>query len=45
MLQTLLVDRFQLKFHHATKEGPVYLLVKGNKDRKLQDAKDKDAFP
>jgi uncharacterized protein (TIGR03435 family) len=45
MLQTLLVDRFQLKFHRATKEGPVYLLVKGSKELKLQDAKNADDYP
>jgi uncharacterized protein (TIGR03435 family) len=45
MLQTLLADRFQLKFHRATKEGPVYLLVKGSKDLKLQGAKNKDDYP
>lgn len=45
MLQTLLSDRFQLKFHRETKEGPVYLLVKGNKELKLQDAKNKDDYP
>jgi uncharacterized protein (TIGR03435 family) len=27
MFQNLLVDRFQLKFHKETKEGPVYALV------------------
>jgi uncharacterized protein (TIGR03435 family) len=43
MLQALLVDRFQLKFHRESKDGPVYLLVKG-KDLKLQDAKNKDEF-
>jgi uncharacterized protein (TIGR03435 family) len=45
MLQTLLADRFKLKFHRETKEGPVYLLVKGNKELKLQDAKNKDDYP
>jgi uncharacterized protein (TIGR03435 family) len=45
MLQTLLVDRFQLKYHIETKEGSVYLLVKGKKDLKLKDAKNKDEFP
>lgn len=29
MVQTLLADRFQLKFHRETKELPVYLLVVG----------------
>ncbi len=45
MLQTLLADRFQLKVHRETKDGPVYLLVKGGKETKLQEAKDKDARP
>ncbi|MGD0496938.1 MAG: M56 family metallopeptidase [Bryobacteraceae bacterium] len=48
MLQTLLADRFQLKFHRETKAGPVYLLMKGNKGDKglkLQDAKDRGAYP
>jgi uncharacterized protein (TIGR03435 family) len=45
MLQTLLVDRFQLKYHRETREGPVYLLVKGNGKLKLEDPKNKDDFP
>lgn len=44
MLQTLLVDRFQLKYHREAKDGPVYLLIRGNKDLKLQDAKNKGDF-
>ncbi len=36
MLLTLLIDRFQLKFHRESKDGPVYLLVKGSSDPKLQ---------
>jgi uncharacterized protein (TIGR03435 family) len=35
MLLALLIDRFHLKFHRESKEGPVYLLVKGQKDPKL----------
>jgi uncharacterized protein (TIGR03435 family) len=45
MVQSLLVERFQLKFHRETREGAVYLLVKGNKPLKLVDSKDKDAYP
>jgi uncharacterized protein (TIGR03435 family) len=45
MLQSLLADRFQLKYHRETKEGPVYLLVRGNKALKLQDAKDQNDYP
>ena len=44
MLRALLVDRFGLKYHRETKEGPVYVLTKGNK-LKLQESKDKDEFP
>jgi uncharacterized protein (TIGR03435 family) len=44
MLQTLLADRFQLKYHREAKDGPVYFLIRGNKDLKLQDAKDKGDF-
>jgi uncharacterized protein (TIGR03435 family) len=45
MLQSLLVERFQLKYRRETREGPVYLLVKGNKALKLVDSKDKNAYP
>ena len=45
MLQMLLEDRFQLRFHRVSKEGPVYVLVRGNRDLKLQDAENKDDFP
>jgi len=36
MLQTLLAERFQLKFHRETKELPVYDLVMGNNPPKLK---------
>ena len=45
MLQALLADRFHLEYHRETKEGPVYLLVKGNNKLKLQGSKNKDDFP
>jgi uncharacterized protein (TIGR03435 family) len=45
MLQSLLIDRFALKFHRATKEGSVYILTKGEKELKLQPPKDKNGFP
>lgn len=45
MLQALLADRFQLKFHREIKEGPVYLLVKSKRELKIKDAKDKDDKP
>jgi len=35
MLQSLMEDRFQLKFHRETKELPVYALVLARKDGKL----------
>ena len=36
MLQTLLAERFQLKFHRETKELPAYDLVLGNSPAKLK---------
>ena len=44
MLQTLLADRFQLKYHREIREGPVYLLVRNNKALKLHDAEDKSEY-
>jgi len=37
MLQTLLTDRFQLKFHRETKEMSVYALVTGKNGPKLKE--------
>lgn len=45
MLQSLLIERFQLKYHRETRQGHVYLLVKGNKALKLADSKHKNAYP
>ena len=45
MLQSLLIDRFQLKVHRGTKEGFAYLLVKSGKPLKLQPPKDANDFP
>jgi len=39
MLQSLLADRFLLKAHRETKEGPVYFLVLGKSGSKLQTSK------
>jgi uncharacterized protein (TIGR03435 family) len=39
MLQNLLMDRFQLKFHRANKVGPVYLLERGRGQLRLEAAK------
>lgn len=41
MLQALVIDRFQLKFHTETKTGVVYVLEKGGKKLKLQPTDDK----
>jgi uncharacterized protein (TIGR03435 family) len=45
MLLSMLIDRFQLKFHRTTKEGPVYILTKGEKELRLQPPKEKNDFP
>ena len=45
MLLALLIDRFQLKFHVESREGPVYLLERGTGDLKLDPPKDPNAFP
>lgn len=42
MLQTLLADRFQLKFHRETKDLPQYKLVVAKNGPKLQPAKEPD---
>jgi uncharacterized protein (TIGR03435 family) len=45
MLQSLLIDRFGLKFHREIKEGPVYVLVRSNKKLQMEDAKNKKEIP
>ena len=42
MLQTLLIERFGLKFHRETKEGPVYLLLRGKGQLRLDAPKHPD---
>ena len=37
MLQTLLVDRFGMKFHHEMREFPVYALVVGKNGLKMKE--------
>ncbi len=44
MLQTLLAERFQLKYHRETKEENVYLLTAG-KSLKLQESTDPKMYP
>jgi len=43
MLQALLIDRFQLKFHRENKIGQVYVLTQGGGALKLQPPKDANA--
>jgi uncharacterized protein (TIGR03435 family) len=43
MLQALLIERFQLKFHRETTTGPVYLLEKSGKPIPLQPSKEAGA--
>ena len=45
MLRALLAERFQVQYHRDTKEGPIYLLVKGSKPLRMTDSKDKNEFP
>jgi uncharacterized protein (TIGR03435 family) len=45
MLLALLVDRFQLQFHHETREEQIYLLERGPKELKLTAPKDPNTFP
>jgi uncharacterized protein (TIGR03435 family) len=45
MLQSLLIDRFQLKYHFESKEGSIYVLLKGANALKLRPPKDKNTFP
>ena len=39
MLQSLLMERFRLKYHRDSREGRVYILVKTNKPLKMTGAK------
>jgi uncharacterized protein (TIGR03435 family) len=45
MLTTLLIDRFQLKFHRTNQTGPVYALERNKGKLKLEDSKNKDQSP
>jgi uncharacterized protein (TIGR03435 family) len=45
MLTALLIDRFQLRYHLASKQGPVYLLERGSGRLALQTPKDPNSHP
>lgn len=45
MLQNLLRDRFQLKFHWENKVGRAYLLVRGKGNLKLRPPKESSDYP
>ena len=45
MLQTLLADRFQLKFHREKKELPVYALVVAKNGPKLKQQSQEEGIP
>jgi uncharacterized protein (TIGR03435 family) len=45
MLQSLLRERFHLKYRREAKEGSVYFLIKTGKKLKLEEPKQKDAYP
>lgn len=45
MLVALLIDRFQLRYHLAFKEGPVFLLERGSGKLALQPPKDPTSSP
>src|SRR6185503_12404742 len=43
MLQALLIDRFQLRFHRETKTGDVYLLERSGKTLRLRPIESRPA--
>jgi uncharacterized protein (TIGR03435 family) len=45
MLRQLLVERFHLRLHEEQKKGRVFILQVGKDAPKLDDSKDKRAFP
>jgi len=45
MLQSLLADRFQLKFHREIRESSSYILTRGTGPLKLTPPKNKKVFP
>lgn len=44
MMQSLLADRFQMRWHRETREGAVFFLERTDK-LKLRDARDKEDYP
>lgn len=45
MLMPVLVDRFNLKFHHDTRQLPIYALVIAKSGQKLKEATPGDTYP
>ncbi len=45
MLQSLLMDRFQLKYHRDSREGPIYRLVRSNRKLNMEKTKNPDGYP
>ena len=45
MLLPVLADRFNLKFHHETRELPIYVLVVAKGGLKMKEAKAGDTYP
>ena len=45
MVQTLLAERFRLKYRREVKEGPIYLLIRRDGPLHMEDSKDKTAYP
>jgi uncharacterized protein (TIGR03435 family) len=45
MVQSLLVTRFHLQYRHETRDGPVYVLSRGNKPLRMTNSKDKNEYP
>ena len=44
MFRTLLADRFQLRYHHETREIPAYVLTVGNSGTKLKRSESQEIF-
>jgi uncharacterized protein (TIGR03435 family) len=45
MLESLLIDRFHLKFHRGSNNGLVFLLSKSDKPLKMQPTQQPNGFP